>query len=777
MKKQQTPHGALRARTRATFCAMFCFMLLSVSPLWAIDYSLDEDYNYAFDATSGCNTIEAFERVPALDNGTTAFCWKVIFSNGKDLNTNGGMRVKLLFYSPSATELPTGDNIVHASYVVSDTKEPLTLLKSNGIAIGKTAATAEFDTEDFDGSYIVHNVSGTRRVFFIRSGCTNPNRLDYIDFASVKAQNKIGTYLSTANKLLYNSNSQSVSIEQMGVLPEHTLTMAVMPTEAAAAGCSATHNLASNPTLYGTRCTISASAGSGWVFAQWRNIMNEGRNPYTIAYVYSDTTYTAFFVPAGTPTHKVYQVVNNDTYGRINGANPVKIDYGSPNDNLYEGVLCTLAARSRSNGIFVKWSNGSHTLATNVIVGTSDATYTAYFVAPDATERTITINTIGNGTAVGDGGYYDGVPAFLTATPDDGATFDHWENGSGENVSTDNPYQFTVSGDATYTAVFSGGAPATPTYDVAATVSPVEAGTVTGTDTFDEGDDVILTAIPANRRYVFSHWTDGGSSAGTDGVATYTINDIAADHNDVVAVFTEVPVTLADNEETAYYTATASTFTGSMDFQMMRTFYAGMWNTVCFPFDLTASQITASDMRTATFYTLSSVTGDAAEGLDFNVSEVTSLSARTPYLVQVSGANIVNPVFEDVTLAANAFTNNTSGTNVGDTRFFGTVHPTALETGENSGFLFLGQNNALYWPNVANKIRAFRAYFYSGSSVVQSVHPRARIVVRGETPTDVESVDAGKDDRAPSAHKYLQNGSLIIERDGKRYNAVGQEIR
>jgi hypothetical protein len=182
-------------------------------------------------------------------------------------------------------------------------------------------------------------------------------------------------------------------------------------------------------------------------------------------------------------------------------------------------------------------------------------------------------------------------------------------------------------------------------------------------------------------------------------------------------------------------------------------------------------------MSGATFYTLTSVTGDAAEGLDFNVSEVTSLSARTPYLVQVSGANITNPVFEGVTLAASAFTNNTSGTNVGDTKFFGTVHPTDLEIGENSGFLFLGQNNALYWPNVANKIRAFRAYFYSGSSVVQSVHPRARIVVRGETPTDLSDKADQSFNTDNSARKYMQDGVLVIERDGKKYNAVGQEIK
>ncbi len=369
--------------------------------------------------------------------------------------------------------------------------------------------------------------------------------------------------------------------------------------------------------------------------------------------------------------------------------------------------------------------------------------------------------------------------SYITATPDEGYTFHHWEDGDGNNLGTENPYIFYGWGPESIKAVFSDCgelAPATPTYDVACTVSPAGAGTVTGADTYDEGYDVTLTAYPANRRYVFSHWTDGGNSAGTAGNNVYAFNSIAADHNNVVAVFTEVPVTLDDNKETSYYTATGSTFIGEMDFQLMRTFYAGMWNTVCFPFDLTADQIAASDMSTATFYTLASVTGDAAEGLDFNVSEVTALSARTPYLVQVSGANIVNPVFEGVTLAASAFTNNTSGTDAGETTFFGTVHPTSLEIGENSGFLFLGQNNQLYWPNVANDIRAFRAYFYSGDGVVQSVHPRARIVIRSETPTGViEGYDADGDVRAPS--KYIDNGNLIIERDGRRYNAVGQVIQ
>ena len=394
-----------------------------------------------------------------------------------------------------------------------------------------------------------------------------------------------------------------------------------------------------------------------------------------------------------------------------------------------------------------------------------------------------TLSTCGSGTAAGDG-WLEGAMFFgydntVTATPTAPATFVEWRDGDGNVISTDNPYTFIAWGPKEVVAVFSDGVgcpsatPATPTYEVTATVSPAAAGTVSGTGTYDEGDDVTLTATAVNRRYQFSHWEESSSTVGS--AASYSIDDIDADHA-LVAVFEEIPVTIADNESSSYYASTLSTFSTTMDFRLMRTFKAGMWNTVCFPFDLTSAQRGNSDMSGVTFYTLTSVTGDAAVGLDFNVTAVTTetMTARTPYLVQFTGADIVNPVFEDVTLAASAFTNNTSGTNVGDTKFFGTVHPTALEIGQSSGFLFLGQNNNLYWPNVNNDIRAFRAYFYSGSSTVQSVHPRARIVVKGETPTDVEERIADGNGSAP--RKYLHNGVLVIEKNGIRYNAVGQPL-
>ncbi|MBQ7698162.1 MAG: InlB B-repeat-containing protein [Paludibacteraceae bacterium] len=411
-----------------------------------------------------------------------------------------------------------------------------------------------------------------------------------------------------------------------------------------------------------------------------------------------------------------------------------------------------------SGGSSVIWPN------TTVYAHFRRVAATTYTVTWKSEDGTTTLETDAD-VAENDASSFDKSAPTKPSTAEYEYTFDGWAT----EANGDKVYNIgatpVVTEDATYYAHFSA---SKRSYTI--TVTSNGNGTVTGGGTYEYGTSASLTATP-NDYYQFDSWSDDGvqnHSVTVTGAATYT------------ASFTlNTSVAINDNEETSYYSTLLSTYNGeTINAQLMRTFYAGMWNTVCFPFDLTASQITASDMRTATFYTLSSVTGDAAEGLDFNVSEVTSLSARTPYLVQVSGANIVNPVFEGVTLAASAFTNNTTGTNVGDTRFFGTVHPTSLVVGENSGFLFLGQNNQLYWPNVANDIRAFRAYFYSGNSTVQAVHPRVRLVVRPETPTDViEGYNADTWSAVVPARKVLDNGNLIIERDGIRYNAVGQVIR
>ena len=349
------------------------------------------------------------------------------------------------------------------------------------------------------------------------------------------------------------------------------------------------------------------------------------------------------------------------------------------------------------------------------------------------------------------------------------------------------PTPYAADKDQTYTAQFN---QTTRQYTI--TVTSAGHGTVTGGGTYDYGTSVPLTATP-DTYYSFGSWTDAGAqnhNVTVTGTAFYTAS---------FTLNTSSTLDINDNENTTYYSTILAAYNGTpMDISIMRKFFAGMWNTVCFPFDLTAAQRSSSDMSAATFYTLSSVTGDAAEGLDFNVTAITTetMTARTPYLVQFTGADINNPTFTGVTLTANAFTNNTTGQSVGETKFFGTVHPTSLinsmaDANEESGFLFLGQNNNLYWPNVVNDIRAFRAYFYSGNNAVQAIHPRVRIVLQNETTTGIEEIgvpgesgtsgvsgESGKSGLSgASVKKYLRNGSLIIERDGIRYNAVGEQIK
>lgn len=62
---------------------------------------------------------------------------------------------------------------------------------------------------------------------------------------------------------------------------------------------------------------------------------------------------------------------------------------------------------------------------------------------------TITVTSAGNGSVAGGGVYSHGSVATLTATPEEGFAFDHWNDDN-----TDNPRSLTVTATATYTATF-----------------------------------------------------------------------------------------------------------------------------------------------------------------------------------------------------------------------------------------------------------------------------------------------------------------------------------
>jgi len=767
MKKQQPIHGALRARTRAFLCAitLAIALLTTVSAhaqIWGYEPNTGAwgvNVNATYDNVSiTVSTVGETKRVQFKVTGSGKTVWFALVLDGT--------------LSLTGTNADIINNIPVGTYPISNSGTAGTALASQGLTADNSSAdiigtggwkigsasNGDFAHATGGNVYVCATNDGTnRRLFDLR--CTEYHE-PYLNSKLTKSQ-------------IYPSGSKSDW--------KYANTVST---------CG-TGSVSGSGSSIGNDRTFTATPTAPATFVEWRdgdgNLISTD-NPYTFVGWGPDEVVAVFSDGVGCPSSAPSPSTYTVTWKSEDGLTTLETDADLAADaaTSFDGATPTKAGNAQYSYSFDGWTTAANGGGTFYADGetpavSGDATYYAHF-SQSTNTYTVSVAVAPAGYGTVDHASVTSVPygtnitnssntvtingTTVTATPAAADaqytyTFDSWGNGSA-----------TVTGNLTVTANFTR---TTNNYTVAASVSPVGAGSVSGTGTFAYGTDVTLTATPTNRRYRFLRWTESASQVGTE--TSYTINDIAANHT-LVAEFEEIPVTLADNEESSYYSTTLSTFTGSMDFQLMRTFKAGMWNTVCFPFDLTAAQRDNSDMSGVTFYTLTSVTGDAAVGLDFNVTPLTTetMTARTPYLVQFTGADIVNPVFEDVTLVASAFTNNTSGTNVGETSFFGTVHPTSLEIGENSGYLFLGQNNSLYWPNVNNDIRAFRAYFYSGNSTVQAVRPRARIVVKEQTATGNSGISGNSGTSGESARKYLHNGVLVIERDGVKYNAVGQPI-
>ena len=132
------------------------------------------------------------------------------------------------------------------------------------------------------------------------------------------------------------------------------------------------------------------------------------------------------------------------------------------------------------------------------------------------------------------------------------------------------------------------------------------------------------------------------------------------------------------------------------DLTLTRTLQAGGWNTFCAPFS------TATPME----WTVKELTGASfTEGvLTLNFAEASSIEAGKPYLVKVDN-NVVNPVFEGVTVS-----NTTATTETTAVDFVPVMNPTSL-TGGDKTVLFVSGGNKLTYPSGNGNINGFRAYF------------------------------------------------------------------
>jgi len=165
----------------------------------------------------------------------------------------------------------------------------------------------------------------------------------------------------------------------------------------------------------------------------------------------------------------------------------------------------------------------------------------------------------------------------------------------------------------------------------------------------------------------------------------------------VSAEFELIPALTLD--ETTDNTTALSTANGKVcDVTLTRTLQKGGWNTFCAPFSTaTPSGWTVKELTGSEF---NSTTGE----LTLTFGNASSIEAGKPYLVKV-GNNVVNPVFEGVTISNTTATTETSAVD-----FVPVMNPTSL-TGGDKTVLFITGGNKLTYPENDGNINGFRAYF------------------------------------------------------------------
>lgn len=138
-------------------------------------------------------------------------------------------------------------------------------------------------------------------------------------------------------------------------------------------------------------------------------------------------------------------------YTVVTNVNDVVMGVVTGNAGTYEeGATATLTAEPTTGYQFVNWTVGEDTYTANPleIVVNSNLTITANFKAISYT-ITANVNKEQYGNVTGGGAYDYNTTATLTATANDGYEFVNWSNGS-----TDNPLAYTVTKDETITANF-----------------------------------------------------------------------------------------------------------------------------------------------------------------------------------------------------------------------------------------------------------------------------------------------------------------------------------
>ena len=199
-----------------------------------------------------------------------------------------------------------------------------------------------------------------------------------------------------------------------------------------------------------------------------------------------------------------------------------------------------------------------------------------------------------------------------------------------------------------------------------------------------------------------------------------------------------------------------------------RTFSTGKWYTLCLPFDVT---IANSPLAGADARMLNDQTHIEGHTLKLGFTDVSELVAGTPYIIRwESGSNIVNPVFENVTITSQK---NNTVYDLGNGRsitFEGSYKFTTYNEVDQST-LFISSNK-IYYVGVNTTIGAQRACFLLGGFIYNGIGTDSTSGVKefGITFTDEDPTGIA------SPLGETEEGVSIYNLSGQRINKMQKGI-
>lgn len=198
--------------------------------------------------------------------------------------------------------------------------------------------------------------------------------------------------------------------------------------------------------------------------------------------------------------------------------------------------------------------------------------------------------------------------------------------------------------------------------------------------------------------------------------------------------------------------------------RVLRSLTAGMYNTLCLPFN---ASLTEGPLAGAKAYTFSSSSNTEGGDILLHFSEAETIEAGVPYLIEPQ-ADIQGPIdFTNITISKS------EGLSVGsgDIKFNGILAPKALTQGDKS-ILFLVSDNRLAWANANANMNGMRAYFSLPNGAYDQLRTSARIVTSEAGTTDIHQTTT-----QASTQKIMQNGRLYICKDGQIYTILGRKVK